>query len=149
MNNMDKQAVAEVLEILRHSENEITEKIPQKFMNFLEENEDKDYKVNIDFTKENWDNGLKKETKAILALIYRDYIVDKEEHDRLLKEAQMRKEKEEQENKEKYSYDNLFKNRKTVPEEEIKEENTQLIEVKEEPWYKKIWKKIISLFGKK
>lgn len=149
MNNMDKQAVAEVLEILRHSENEITEKIPQKFMNFLEENEDKDYKVNIDFTKENWDNEIKKETKAILALIYRDYIVDKEERMRLLKEAQMRKEKEEQENKEKYSYDNLFKNRKTVPEEEVKEENTQLIEVKEEPWYKKIWKKIISLFGKK
>ena len=35
MKDIDRQAVAEVIEILNHSESEITNKIPEKFMQFL------------------------------------------------------------------------------------------------------------------
>ena len=155
MKEIDRQAVAEVLEILNNSEKEITDKISEKFMRFLQENADKEYKVNIDFSNEHWDDTIKKETKVILALIYRDYLVPEEEKIRLLKEEKERLDKEEQELREKYNPDNLFKNNVTTTKkeevEEIKEEsnNMQMIEVKEDSWFMKIWKKIVSMFGKK
>lgn len=155
MKEIDRQAVAEVLEILNNSKKEITDKISDKFMKFLEENADKEYKVNIDFNDEHWDDTIKKETKAILALIYRDYLVPKEEKIRLLKEEQERLDREEQELREKYNPDNLFKNNVTTTKKEDIEEkqeesiNMQLVELKEESWFKKIWKKIVSMFGKK
>lgn len=155
MKEIDKQAVAEVLEILSNSEKEITNKIPENFMRFLKENADKEYKVNIDFNNEHWDDTIKKETKVILALIYRDYLVSEEEKIRLLKEEKERLDKEEQELHEKYNPDNLFKNNVTTTKKENIEEkqeelnNMKMIEVKEDSWFKKIWKKIISMFGKK
>ena len=155
MKEIDKQAVAEVLEILSNSEKEITNKIPENFMRFLKENADKEYKVNIDFNNEHWDDTIKKETKVILALIYRDYLVSEEEKIILLKEEKERLDKEEQELHEKYKPDNLFKNNVTTTKKENIEEkqeelnNMKMIEVKEDSWFKKIWKKIISMFGKK
>ena len=150
MKEIDRQAVAEVLEILNHSEKEITDKISDKFMRFLQNNADTEYEVNIDFSNEHWDETIKEETKAILALIYREYVVSKEERIRLIKEAQERLDKEEQELREKYNPDNIFKNNVTTTKQEEKEEsiNMQLVEVKEEQWYIKIWKKIKSFFGK-
>ena len=151
MKEIDKQAVAEVIEILNHSESEITNKIPEKFMEFLYNNTDNEFKVNIDFSNEHWDDTIKQDTKAILALIYRDYIVSKEERYKLLKEEQERLNKEEQESREKYNPDNLFKKKTDTVEEKDNSSvnNMQLVEIKEEPWFKKIWKKIISFFGKK
>ncbi len=155
MKEIDKQAVAEVIEVLNHSESEIINRIPEKFMQFLQNNSDKDYKANIDFSNEHWDDTIKQDTKVILALIYREYIVSKEEKNRLLKEEQERLDKEEQELREKYNPDNLFKNNVTTTKkekvEEIKENsiNTQLVEVKEDQWYIRIWKKIKSFFVKK
>ena len=154
MKEIDRQAVAEVLEILNNNEKEITDKISDKFMRFLQENADKEYKVNIDFSNEHWDDTIKKETKVILALIYRDYLVPEEEKIRLLKEEKERLDKEEKELREKYNPDNLFKNNVTTKKEEVEEikeesNNMQMIEVKEDSWFMKIWKKIVSMFGKK
>ena len=154
MKEIDRQALAEVLEILNNSEKEITDKISEKFMRFLQENADKEYKVNIDFSNEHWDDTIKKETKVILALIYRDYLVPEEEKIRLLKEEKERLDKEEKELREKYNPDNLFKNNVTTTKEEVEEikeesNNMQMIEVKEDSWFMKIWKKIVSMFGKK
>ncbi len=151
MKEIDKQAIAEVIEILNHSESEITSKIPEKFIQFLHDNSDNEYKVNIDFNNENWDDTIKQDTKAILALIYRDYIVSKEERDKLLQEEQERLDKEEQELREKYNPDNLFKKKNdAVEEKDINSiNNMQLVVIKEDNWFKRIWKKIISFFGKK
>lgn len=151
MKEINKQAVSEVIEILNHSESKITNKIPEKFMQFLYNNSDSEYKVDINFNNENWDDTIKQDTKVILALIYRDYIVSKEEREKLLKEEQKRLDEEEKELYEKYNTDNLFKKSNKIIEkvETDNINNMQLIEIKEEQWFKKIWKKIISLFGKK
>lgn len=155
MKEIDRQAIAEVIEILNHSESEITNKIPEKFMQFLYNNSDTEFKVNIDFNDEHWDDTIKQDTRVILALIYRDYIVSKEERDELLKEEYERLDKEEHELREKYNPDNLFKKNTNITEKQPKEQdnsydnNMQLIEVKGEQWFKKIWKKIISFFGRK
>lgn len=150
MKEIDRQAVAEVIEILNHSESKITNKIPEKFMQFLYDNSDNEFKVNIDFNNEHWDDTIKQNTKSILALIYRDYIISKEERDKLLKEEKERLDKEEHELREKYNPDNLFKKKNNIVQEKDTNsiENMQLIEIKEDQWFKRIWKKIISFFIK-
>ena len=150
MKQIDKQAVSEVIEILKHSEQQIMDKIPRKFIDFLNENTDKEYKAKINFNDETWDESIKEDTKAILALIYRDYIVSKEERNKLLEEEQKQINKQQQELYEKYNPDNIFKKKVDTSQKKDKESinNMQLIEIKEEIWFKKIWKKIISFLGK-
>lgn len=141
-----KQALTEVLEILNHSDKSITEKIPQNFIDFLYENMDKDYVCNIDFSNENWDDNVKEETQSIIALIYRDYICSSEERKTLLAEEVAEREKQERELREKYNPDNVFKKKISEIPEEL-ENQTSLIEIKKTPWYKKIYEKILKIFG--
>lgn len=143
-----KQALSEVLEILNHTDISITKKIPKNFINFIYENIDKNYTCNIDFSDEKWDDNIKEETQCIMALIYRDYICSPEERAKLIKEEIAEEKRIEQEIREKYNPDNLFKKNKEIIPEELKNE-TSLIEIKKEPWYKEIFKKILKLFGKK
>lgn len=147
MENFNKKAVSEVIEILNHTDKKIIEKIPQKFIDFLFENADKDYIPNIDFYDENWENSIQEDTQAILALLYRDYIVSEDEKMKLLKEEQEEKLKFEKELREKYNPDNIFK-RKNI-EENIQINNVQLIEIKETSWFKRALDKILKFFGRK
>ena len=146
MEEFNKRAISEVIEILNHTDKEIVEKIPQKFINFLFENADNDYKPNINFYDDDWKNSVQDDTQAILALIYRDYIVSDDERKELLKEEQEDKLKREKELQEKYNPDNLFK-KKTV---EIQTQNNevQLVKVNETSWFKKVLNKIFSFFGR-
>lgn len=94
MENDYGKIFAEVLDIINNSEKEVKEKIPQKLYQQLEKNTDKSYEVNIDYSREDWDNNISEETKEILALIYRDYIVSPEERKELIKEeAEFEKQK--------------------------------------------------------
>ncbi len=151
MDEVYKGAFAEVLEVLRNTDKNILKKIPEQFITFLNQNKDNQYQVNIDFTNTNWEDMVKPETQAILALIYRDYIVSPEEREKLLKEENEEQNKIENELREKYNPDNIFKNRKIeTPQETLKTENDmQLTEIPKYPWYKKIWNKILEIFGTK
>ena len=144
---MDKntsRALTEVLEVLKHTNKQIIEKIPEKFINFLFENSDKSYVPNIDFNASNWDDLVQEETKAILAIIYRDYMISEEERKALLLEEENERKKEEEALREKYNPDNLFKKRYSDTQDEVK--NTQLAEVKQYSWYQRLYKKIIKIF---
>lgn len=147
MEEFNKRAISEVIEILNHTDKEIVEKIPQKFINFLFENADNDYKPNINFYDDDWKNSVQDDTQAILALIYRDYIVSDDERKELLKEEQEDKLKREKELQEKYNPDNLFK-KKTV-EIQTPNNEVQLVKVNETSWFKKVLNKIFSFFGRK
>lgn len=147
MEEFNKRAISEVIEILNHTDKEIVEKIPQKFINFLFENADNDYKPNINFYDDDWKNSVQDDTQAILALIYRDYIVSDDERKELLKEEQEDKLKREKELQEKYNPDNLFK-KKTV-EIQTPNNEVQLVKVNETSWFKKVLNKIFNFFGRK
>ena len=88
MNDMGemKKAFAEVHDILKHSELEIQEKIPKKFLDMLEENEDKNYIINIDYDKDINNQKLLPYTRDILAMVYTDYLCSKEEKEKFLLE---------------------------------------------------------------
>ncbi len=151
MDEVYKGAFAEVLEVLRNTDENILKKIPEQFITFLNQNKDNQYQVNIDFTNTNWEDMVKPETQAILALIYRDYIVSPEEREKLLKEENEEQNKIENELRAKYNPDNIFKDRKMeTPQETLKiESDMQLTEIPQYPWYKKIWNKILEIFGTK
>jgi len=140
-----RQAFAEVLEILKHTSKSIVEKIPEKFIMFLKDNKDDEYIADIDFSKPNWEDEVKKETQAILALIYRDYIVSPEKKSELIREEQEEQIRIENEIREKYNPDNKIKNKK----EETVIENINLpVEIKKETLFMKLISFIKGLFNK-
>ena len=145
MDNAYKEAFAEVLEILKNSDENIINKIPKKFINFLDENKDKNYIVKIDFSNENWEDYTKQETQAILALIYRDYIVSPEQREKLLSEENEELIKAEKQLREKYNPDNIFE-KHNKPQEEH-QNNVSITEYKD-PIFKRIINIIKRFFHK-
>ena len=148
MSEINKKAVSEVIDILKHSEIEVTQKIPKKFIEFLTKNSDRDYIPNIDYSEENWENSIEEDAKVLIALIYRDYIMSEEEKEKVKEEA----EKQEQEIREKYNPDNLFKKNLKIENEKSQDDTEQevqksLLIIKEEKWYERIINKIKEIFG--
>ena len=148
MSEINKKAVSEVIDVLKHSEIEVTQKIPKKFIEFLTKNSDRDYIPNIDYSKENWENSIEEDAKVLIALIYRDYIMSEEEKEKVKEEA----EKQEQEIREKYNPDNLFKKNSKIENEKSQDDTEQevqksLLIIKEEKWYERIINKIKEIFG--
>lgn len=143
MENNYSKALKEVHEVLNNSEEEIITKIPNKFYEFIKDNMDKEYIASIDFFNPNWENTVYDETKAILALIYRDYLVDEETRSKLIIEEKEEQKRIESELREKYNPDNIFKNKIDIS----KTEEKQMIEIKALHWYQRIYQKILRLFG--
>ena len=140
-----RQAFSEVLEVLKHTSQDIIRKIPERFIVFLKENKDNEYIVDIDFSKANWEDEVKQETQAILALIYRDYIVSPEKKTALIKEEKEEQIRIENEIIKKYNPDDIFKNKKG----KIVLDNTNLpMEIKKENFFKKLVNFIKSLLKK-
>ena len=148
MSEINKKAVSEVIDVLNHSEIEVTQKIPKKFIEFLTKNSDRNYIPNIDYSEENWENSIEEDAKVLIALIYRDYIMSEEEKEKAKEEA----EKQEQEIREKYNPDNLFKKNLKIENEKSQDDTEQevqksLLIIKEEKWYERIINKIKEIFG--
>lgn len=73
------KALTEVYDIINHLEKEIYEKIPNSFISIVEENMDKNYKVNIDYGAGINNQELLPDTRAILSLIYRKFVCNEDE----------------------------------------------------------------------
>ncbi len=147
------KALAEVSEILKYTQKEVIDKIPQKFLDFIEKNKDKEHKLVLKEDKNLLEQDLKPETKEIIALIYRDYVCSQEERENIIKESILQREKIEKEKNEKYKidFDKIKEQRETkvYNSKEEKMEEKSLVMIKEEKWYKKIIKKILELFTRK
>lgn len=81
MEEVYKEAYSEISEILKLMPRTMVSKIPIEIINAIESEKSKTYIPNITMPIE--DCNIKEETKAILYLIYRDYLND-EEHKRKL-----------------------------------------------------------------
>ena len=129
---------------------ELTNKIPSKFKEMLEDERDKEYNPNIQEPLEK--QKLKNETIIILGLIYRDFLCPTDEKRRLqekdARELQKVQKAIEEEIREKYNPDDIFKNKREIKDEEITEEKSLTV-VKEEKWYQKIFNLIKGIFRRK
>lgn len=95
-----QRALKEVDEVLKYTDSNLVEKIPNKFINFIHENMDNSHIININPNVNLNKQILLPETENILTLIYLSYWATKEE-------------KEEYYNSQKVmvkSYDEIFKN---------------------------------------
>ena len=139
-----ENALAEVYDIIMHSEQAIVEKIPTKFLEFIKDNKNDNYKVNINYNENINNQKLLKDTRIILSLIYRDYLIPKDQRKSLL-------EQEEKYIREKYKVtfntENAIPDKKETENNVIKEENTQMIEYKESI-FKRIINRILKIFKK-
>lgn len=145
-----KKAFSEVNEIIKMMPDELTNKIPSKFKEMLEDERDKEYNPNIQEPLEK--QKLKNETIIILGLIYRDFLCPTDEKRRLqekdARELQKVQKAIEEEIREKYNPDDIFKNKREIKDEEITEEKSLTV-VKEEKWYQKIFNLIKGIFRRK
>lgn len=142
MENTISQAFAEVYDIIMHLEKDLYNKIPKSFLELLEKNRDKEYKFNIDYLKDINEQYLLQDTRAILALIYRDFLCDEEQRLKLKEQDEILLEKSKKKLYEKYNTDNIFRNKEnnTILNQEI-----SLIEKKNEKWYMKVFMFIKNL----
>jgi len=139
-----EEAAVEVLDILSHMKSKDVERIPKKFIDFLEQHSSKIYKSQIDYTKPIEETRLKQKTYDLLGVIYLNYWADEEGKDIFLKKINKNEEKYQMELREKYNTDNILKNRN------IQVENTNevaLVEYKESI-FRKIINKIKYIFKK-
>lgn len=153
MDNYYSKEFVEVVDVLKHSESEITNKIPLKLYKFFQDNMDKDYKINIDYSNENWDAEISENAKCILALIYRDYLVSPEKRKLLIEEQKEEEKRIENNLREVFKEENIF-NRTDVNNKEIElsnrneaigNENTAMVKYNEtifskiKKWFKNLF----------
>lgn len=117
------KAFAEVSSIIKHMDKEMYVKIPKGFIGLIENNKDKEYKVNIDYTKSINEQKLLQDTRVILALMYRDYFCSPDKKQQLITEDKEEIRKAEKTLKEKYEID-------------FEKINTQRLEKKSEEYNK-------------
>jgi len=104
-----KIATTEVLSILEYLPQTEADKIPNKFKEFLKENSISDYNPNFDFSIGLDKIELKRKTKLLLAMIYKNYLCSEEERLEYNKILYQNEETYQKCLREKYSPDNIFK----------------------------------------
>lgn len=141
------EGITEVLDILKHMEKTYTDRIPQKFKDFLEENKSTTYEPHLDHSKRLNEMELKEDTKNILGVIYSNYWCDENQKKEFMLKIKNNEIAYQKELKEKYNPDDIFKKHSQEPEIErdIIQNNVSMIEYKESI-IKKIVNKIKSFF---
>lgn len=143
-----RNAFLEVLYIIENFNQENKARVSEKFINFLERNKSQDYVINLPKDAIKHSELLKRETKIILAIMYRDYFCNQEEKDKLDKVFMQNNEKYEAELRKKYNSDNIFKD-KNIEKKTRTQENMELIKLEEnKKWYKKVFSFIRRIFIK-
>ncbi len=112
-----RNSFKEVYDILNNTDHELLCRIPIKFMNFIKENMNENYQVNLRMDEDIDKQELLKETEAMLSLIYRSYwATDKEKQEFAIKDQQERNEIEKNKKQEYQGKDvyQVFSERKNI-----------------------------------
>jgi len=133
-------AIAEVIYYLQGIKQEDIDKIPEKLMQYLNENASKEYKCDFDYNKPLKELNLQDETRGIIGMIcYNYWCVDEIQKKQYLDKLSKNEQKYQEVLHERYNPDNLFKNKNNKNmEEPIK--TTEMIAYKENIFQKLIIK---------
>ena len=141
-----REAFTEVNEILKYFNKDLLKKIPKEFIENIKENMSTTYKVIYDNTKSLNEQNIKQETRAILSIIYRDYICDKETKEKIIQKDRKEWLELEEKKKEEYKNTELFKspikNQNISNDKYLKVVEKQNIIIKIIEKIKEIWRKI-------
>lgn len=130
-----REGISEALDILKHIDKIYVEKIPEDFMNFLEQNKSEEYRPNLDHSLKINEMDLKEQTKDILSVIYMNYWCNDDEKLEYINLLNKNEQIYQNEISAKYNPDKLFTNK-------IKSSNQEMLVLNEKP--KTIFEQIIS-----
>ena len=141
------KAYVEILEVINKIDKEYKDKIPEKLLDFFENNKDLKYEFKVE--NMNSQKPFLRETVVILTVLEQKYWANDEEREILNRVLKENEEKHQKEIREKYNPNRIFeKSKKEKVEEEINnKEQTSLSEVKENIFVK-IKKMIKEFFNK-
>lgn len=138
-----REAFTEVNEILKYLSKDLLNKIPKEFIDNIRENMSTSYIVVYDNTKGINEQNLKQETRAILSVIYRDYICNEDYRNEIIKRD--RKEWADFEEKKEYGNVEIFK---TYDRVQNTNENNALKVIEKQNIITKIIEKIKTIWRK-
>lgn len=139
-----REAIVEVLDILEHSDHSIYNKIPKKLIDFWQKNKSETYKPKLDHNKPLVEMELKEKTKALLGMIYINYLCIDTEKKEIIRVLKDNEEKYQKELREKYNPKNIFKNRQEATNKKSKLQD--IVVYKETTFIQKIFDKIKIFF---
>lgn len=145
MSKINQIAVSEVLGIINNMSIESQNKIPSNFLKFLKKNSLSDYNLQIDFSKELKENKLSQDTLTYLYLIFTKFLCTPSERVKFEEEMKILRKEQEDINREKYNPDNIFTNNE---QKVVKNEESLVVQVKEDSLIRKILIKLKSFFKK-
>lgn len=145
MNNR-KNAYKEVYTILQELNEEEYNKIPPEIIEAIRANMNEEYEYELDAELELKDHQMLLETKAILFNLFRDYLATPEQKEKIIRMQNEERQKNEIKKQKQYNTD-VFERKPKEKSVQNQQENTQLIEYKENI-FKKILNKIIKFFTK-
>lgn len=140
-----RQAYSEVDEFLGLVTEEEKNQIPKKLRNFFREERDINYHKNIDPSIPIKEQNLKEETLSIIALLMLQYwYKDEDKKQRLLEILDENERKYQEELREKYNPDDLFNKDNKIKKDSVANQDTSIIEYKDENSFKKLLNKIMK-----
>ena len=148
-------AMYETLHYLKGINQKDLDRIPNKFIQFLNDNCLIDYECNFDYTKPLKELDISNEARGLIAMICLNYWCTSKEQKEIFKKHLTENELKYQEKlRKKYNPDNIFNNKpnyvkESIKESNIQEENMAMVEYTEFKWYQKIFNKILYIFRKK
>lgn len=146
-NNLNNATIySEVYSILQCMNQMYINKIPKGCLKLIEENKSNLYNPKYDLKYPLKDQNIKRETLALLALLYLNYWCNSEEEkEGLIQQFKNNEQNYQAELKEKYKTDNIFKQKEL--NEKVKKE-TSIGVIPKEKWYQKFFNFIKRFFKK-
>lgn len=141
-------AYREVIEILKYTNQDDVNKIPREKIMLWINNMKKDYDFEIDKEKPLSEQNISKETRAILANIFKQYWATDYQKERIEAKEKYDMEQLEKEKYEKYNPDDIFKNKKQDISNDNISNTVAMVEYKESI-FKRIIDKIKGIFNRK
>lgn len=138
MTNNLNQAMYEVNIILNNTDKSLVQLIPEKVLNFIKENAQKQKEFIYDKNKRLKDQEISNITRGVIALIYRDYFCTEKQREWYNDYYKKLKEQLELEKRDLYDVEKMFKKNSQTKSEEI----TDLKPYKKET----IWTKLKNIF---
>ena len=132
------EAAVEFNRILEYTSEDLKNKIPKKFLDFLQSIQSETYKFEYDKTKKLDEQKLKPKTRGLIALVYQDYICNDAEKEEYIQKSQKIIQQIEENKREKYNPNDIFKDKKIDNDKDT----TNTVEIAE--YKKSIIKKIIN-----
>ena len=135
-------------EVLNYLSTENLKKIPDEIRNSIKQQKDKEYIWKYDESKALKEQELDRRTVAFLSYLNMEYLLNQEQKEYMETIHKINEQKIEKEKQIKYNQDNLFKNKKSIKnQEEIRNESVAMVEYKES-FLKRMINKIKRIFIK-